>query len=161
MDERTVGRIRRIEDGKFKDLEDRSLLTGFEHKILGSTPGNLMMTTYPRIPQAILEGSKSIEEVNAQRQEQIWFVDTSIVYELGGIECLERYVALIRLPALNFSTGELEEHPHLYGFFDQEKNIILTVESNLRQLPISPASVNTHIAKKFAEMFAAREEAAS
>lgn len=161
MDKLERGRFIFIEEEGFKDA-DRVLLSGVEHKIIGSQPEDLKMDSNPRIPQAVINGSMTIREVNALRQDQIWFADTSIVAELGGLECLKRYIALITLPKIDSVTGELEELPHLFGFFDSEAGEILTVEDNHPdELPIVPTNVNTHIAKKVMRMYQARREMAS
>lgn len=161
MTEANDGRIKFIEEPELKDLQDRTLLTGLEHKILGSEPDDLRMVSYPRMPQVVLSGSSTIKDVNDARKAQVWFAATSIVAELGGMECFERYIALIKLSEIDPISGELEELPHLFGFFDTETGETLTVEDNLDDLPISPAIVNTYIAKKVTEMYQAIREAAS
>ena len=143
-------RITFIQEEGFKDA-DRVLLSGLEHKIIGSKPEDLRMESNPRIPMAIVNGSMTIKEANELRRAQVWFADTSLVDELGGLESLLRYITLIKLPELDPTTGELSEMPHLYGFFDEESRSTLTVEQDLDQLPIDPTRVNTHIARKIAK----------
>lgn len=116
-----------------------TVLTAKEQSLMlgSSQPDNLRMAQESDVPQALLDGAISFEEVQRIRRRQREII-SSAAAEVFGINFLEGYEPVLSVPELDPVTYHPIEAPSLVGIFDSEAETIDRNPEMLAKYPMSP-----------------------
>lgn len=130
--ERTLETIDRLSEKEIFEINDRRILTGFDHYLIGSTPPFLNMRENPFVPQGLMDGSMTLAEIQRLRREQNFIASNSKAAELVGLEDPTKAV-LVSLPDIDSLTGMAETTPVVMGIYDSLTQNVLNDEFTLRK----------------------------
>lgn len=110
-------------------IEDTSILTYVEHKLIGSTVGREDMIRNPHTPQAILDGKRPID-VAAERLKvrEIKSVDS------GAFDMKFGELPIVKLGNISLKTGRtLDTQLQLVGIYDLMTDKVSRDENDLKK----------------------------